>query len=156
MPCVASGSAFFWRHSTLCGETSASPKKKKKSTLCTRLQTRCNKGTPRCALMLRWCAPRGGAGRGRKRLFPAANRSVSERNTQGAALRQISLPINWHGSFYSVIYFNACSSGGDAGSRGVRGEPGSEAGDGWDSLLGRAISKIGCISITRHKINNSI
>lgn len=93
-------------------------KKKKTFILRAHLQTRCNKGKRRCTLMLRRCAPTGGAGRGGKRLFVAAIRSVLDGNTRGAALRQISLPINWHLSFYSVICFNACSSGGNAGSRG--------------------------------------
>lgn len=68
MPCVASGLAFFWRHSTLCGETSASPKKKKKSLLCVRVYRR---GATRERRAVRSCCGdalpeevRAGGGRG--------------------------------------------------------------------------------------------
>lgn len=50
---------------------------------------------------------------GRRRLFVAVNRSVSDGNAPGAA--KISLPINSR----EVIYFNACSPGSDVGSRGL-------------------------------------
>lgn len=65
-------------------------------TLCACLQPLCNGGRLHRVFMLWWCAPRGGAGKERKQLFVAANRSMSDRNSLGAALRKISLPINWH------------------------------------------------------------
>lgn len=78
------------------------------------------KGTRRCAL--RVCGDAfpegGGAGRGRRRLFVAVNRSVSDGIFPGAA--KISLPISSGVRFYSVIYFNACSPGSSAGSQGLR------------------------------------
>lgn len=53
-------------------------------TLCACLQLLCSGGRLHCVLMLWWCAPRGGAGKERKQLLVAANRSMSDRNSLGA------------------------------------------------------------------------
>ncbi len=47
----------------------------------------------------------------RKQLFVSANRSVSDRNTQGAALRKIFLPINQRVPFLKKIVMHAARAG---------------------------------------------
>lgn len=126
-------------------DTSPSPKKKK-STLCAHLR---GKATL-CArvAMMRSQRRRGtGGGRGSLLLPTEVCQTGTLREQRSGRYRCLLTDTQAFIQVFVLMY--AAQAGGE-------GERGSEAGDGWDGLLGRAISKIGCISITRHKIDNFI